>query len=221
MIVYGSSISPFVRKVLAFGAEKGIELENQPVGIGSDDPGFLEASPFRKMPAFRDGDFTVCDSTAIITYLEALHPEPNLIPIEPKARARAIWFEEFADTIMAACMRDMFFNRIVAPVFLGRAGDLEAADRAERELLPPVLDYLEGQVSDSGFLVEDRITLADIAVASPFVNITRHLGIAIDADRWPKARAYAEAILARPSFAEWIEKEQRFFEKVRAQPAMA
>ena len=30
MILYGSSLSPFVRKVLAFAAEKGIELEARP-----------------------------------------------------------------------------------------------------------------------------------------------------------------------------------------------
>ena len=30
MIVYGSSLSPFVRKVLAFAAEKGIEVELKP-----------------------------------------------------------------------------------------------------------------------------------------------------------------------------------------------
>ena len=35
MIVYGSSLSPFVRKVLAFGAEKGIELELKPTGLGN------------------------------------------------------------------------------------------------------------------------------------------------------------------------------------------
>ena len=54
MIVYGSSISPFVRKVLAFAAEKGIEVESKPVGIGDQNPDFREASPFGKMPAFRD-----------------------------------------------------------------------------------------------------------------------------------------------------------------------
>ena len=51
MIVYGASLSPFVRKVLAYGAEKGLELEHKPLGLGSDDPDFLAASPFRKIPA--------------------------------------------------------------------------------------------------------------------------------------------------------------------------
>jgi glutathione S-transferase len=215
MIVYGSSMSPYVRKVLAFATEKGIELENRPVGLGDADPEFREASPFGKMPGFRDGDFAISDSTAIIMYLDAVQPEPNLIPAEPQARARTFWYDEFADTILMDCGRKMFFNRIVAPLFLKRPGDLEAADQAECEELPRMLDYLEGVIPESGFLVEDRMTLADIAVASPFVNVTRHLGVAIDAERYPRVTRYLEGILERPSFKPVVEKEVRFFEKMR------
>jgi glutathione S-transferase len=215
MIVYGASLSPFVRKVLAFGAEKGLELENKPVSFDSDDPRFRAASPFRKIPAFEDGDFRIADSSAIVAYLDALRPEPNLIPAEAKARARCVWWEEFADTMVMDCGRRMFFNRVVAPMFMGRAGDLEAADKAEREQLPPLMDYLEGEVPEAGgFLVEERITLADIAVASPFVNLVHHLDV--DLARWPRTRAYLEAIHERPSLKRWIDKEVRLFEKLRA-----
>ena len=207
MIVYGSSLSPFVRKVLAFGQEKGIELELKAMGLGADDAEFVEASPFRKMPGLRDGDFAICDSSAIVTYLEAVKPEPNLIPTDPKGRARAVWFDEFADTILFDCGRKMFFNRIVAPRFLKREGDLAAADAAEKNELPPILDYLERTIPGSGFLVEDRLTLADIAVASPFVNF-RHLGVGIG-DR-PKLRSYVDAMLSRPSFSQWAERETAF-----------
>jgi glutathione S-transferase len=216
MIVYGSSLSPFVRKVLAFGAEKGIELELKPLGLGSDDPDFLEASPFRKIPGFRDGDFAIADSSAIVHYLEAKHPNPALIPAEPKARARTVWYDEFADTILSGCGAKMFFNRVVAPRFLGRPGDLDAADKAEREELPPILDYLERVVPDAGgYLVGDSITLADIAVASPFANLG-HLDIRPDEARYPRTLAYVTAILARPSFAPWIEREKAFLEKTAA-----
>src|SRR4028118_2121002 len=85
MIVYGSSLSPFGRKVLAFAAEKGIEVESKPVGLGSEDPEFREASPFGKIPGFRDGDFAISDSTAIIAYLDAIRPEANLPPPAPHA----------------------------------------------------------------------------------------------------------------------------------------
>lgn len=207
MIVYGSSISPYVRKVLAFAAEKGIDVESKPIGLASQEPDFVAASPFRKFPAIRDGDFTLADSSAIVAYLEALRPEPALIPAEPRARARTIWFDEFADTLLFGCGRKMFFNRLVSPRFLGRPGDLDEAARAEAEELPPLLDYLESQVAESGFLVEDRLTLADVAVCSPFVNL-EHVGVAIG-DR-PRLKAYVEAILARPSFAGWVEREKAF-----------
>jgi glutathione S-transferase len=209
MILYGSSLSPFVRKTMAYAAEKGIELEVKPIGLGSPEPDFAVCSPFRKMPAFRDGDFTVSDSTAIITYLEAKFPSPPLLPAEAKSRARTIWYEEFADTILIACMGKMFFNRIVAPRFLGRDGDLAAADKAEKEELPPLIDYIEGVVPQSGFLVDDRLTLADLAVASPFVNL-EHVGITVKASTHPKTAKYVAAVLARPSFANVIAKEKAF-----------
>ena len=87
MILYGSSMSPFVRKVLAFAAEKGIELEVKQVGLGSTDPDFLAASPFRKIPALADGGYTLSDSSAIIHYLDALKPDPELIPRDPSSAA--------------------------------------------------------------------------------------------------------------------------------------
>lgn len=207
MIVYGSTLSPFVRKLMAYGVEKGLTLELQPAFPGSTDPEFRKISPFGKIPGFRDSDFTISDSSAIIAYLEAKHPEPALIPTEPKARATAIWYDEFADTILVPSMAKLFFNRIVAPRFMGQEGDLEAADRAEREELPPLFAYLESVIPASGFLVEDRLTLADLAVASPLINI-EHAGYVLDRDAYPKTWAYAAAIHARPSFAGLIAAEK-------------
>ncbi len=216
MILYGSSLSPFVRKVLAFAAEKGIELDVRPVGPGDPNPDFRAASPFGKMPGFQDGDYRLADSSAIIHYLEAKHPEPELIPSDPELRGRTIWFDEFADTILASCGAKMFFNRVVAPRFLKRPGDQAAADAAERNELPPILDYLETVVpDDGGYLVGDRLTLADIAVAGPFANLS-HLGCGPDDGRHPRTCAYVERILARPSFAPWIERETAFLERTAA-----
>ena len=213
MIIYGSSLSPYVRKVLAFAAEKGIDLELQGTGMPNYSPEYLAASPFRKMPALVDGDYTLADSSAIIHYLEAKHPEPALIPAEPRARGKVIWFDEFSDTIFTACGAKMFFNRIVAPRFLGREGDLAAADAAEREELPPILDYLEGVVPDEGgYLVGNSITLADISVASPFANLA-HLDCKIDTARHGRVRAWVDSILSRPSFAPWVERETAMLAK--------
>lgn len=208
MIVHGSSLSPFVRKVMAFAAEKGIALDNQMVPPGPKTPEFLAMSPFGKIPGFEDGDYKLCDSSAIVHYLEAKHPEHALIPADARARGRTIWFDEYADTIMFAAAAPIFFNRVVTKL-MGIPGDLAAADKAEAEALPPVLDYLESVIPASGFLVEDRFTLADAAVASPFANFG-HAGVSIDPARHPKVTAYAAAILARPSFATIIAKENAF-----------
>ena len=207
MIVYGSSISPFVRKTLAFAAEKGVAVENKIAGPGGPAEDLAICSPFNKIPGFRDGDFTLSDSTAIVTYIEALHPEPNLIPKGPRSRARTVWFDEYADTILIEAGAKIFFNRLVAPRFLGRPGDEAVAAKAEAEDLPRALDYLEGIIPASGFLVEDRLTLADLAVASPFANFPY---IGLDVSRWPRSAAYAQAILDRPSFAPLIAKERAF-----------
>jgi glutathione S-transferase len=212
MIVYGSSFSPFVRKTLAYLAEKGLTAEVKPVVFQDKNPAFREASPFGKMPGFRDGDFAISDSTAIITYLEAKHPQPALLPAEPKARARVVWYEEFADTILIATMGKVFFNRVVSPMFLGKPGDLDLADHAETHEFPPLLDYIEGVMPVSGFLVDNRLTLADLAVASPFVNFG-HCGITVDPATHPKTAAYLETILARPSFAPLVAQEKGFLSR--------
>lgn len=208
MIVYGPGASPYMRKVLAFAAEKGVPVEHRHhIRDGAPDPEFLKASPFRKVPALRDGDFYVSDSTAIVAYIEKLHPRTPLVPSDPQLHARTIWFEEFADTIMQDCGRKMFFNRIVAPL-LGLPANPEIADKAQRDELPPILAYLESVIPDSGFLVDGRLTLADIAVASPFQNL-RHMDVHVDAAEYPKLAAWVAAMLARPAFADRWAAERR------------
>lgn len=207
MIVYGSTLSPYVRKVMVFGAEKGLEMALQPAGLGRGGPEFAVASPFGKMPGFKDGDFLISDSSAIVAYLEAKYPSPNLIPEAPETRARAIWFDELADTIVMASAGAIFGNRFVRPRVLKMECDLAAADTAERDQLPPIFDYLESVIPASGFLVEDRLTLADIAVASPFATLGC-IGVCVDRARWPRTAAHIAAIHARPSFAAIIAQDQ-------------
>ena len=216
MIVYGSTLSPFVRKVLVVAAEKGLEVETRASRPGEPPPeGFEEASPFRKIPALRDGDFTLADSTAIAVYLDAKHPEPRLIPEEPQARGRVMWFDEFSDTISQPSKLKIFFNRVVAPM-IGRPADEAAAQKAEAEELPRIYAYLERVAPPAGsFLVGDRLSLADISVASPFVNL-QHAGSPLDAAAYPRLAAWVEPILARPSFAALVARDAAFLERARA-----
>ncbi len=215
MILYGSSFSPFVRKVMVYGAEKGLAFETKNIGLGSDDADFKRASPLSKIPALADGDFAIADSTAIITYLEVKHPAPALLPAGAEDRARTIWFEEFADTVMSQVVFKCFFNRVVAPLFQKVPGDEALAVEGETQDLPKILDYLETVVPDAGgFLVGDGITVADIAVASPFVNFD-HAPCAVDKTRYPRTYAWVASIHARDSFAPIIAMEQRAIARAR------
>jgi glutathione S-transferase len=90
-----------------------------------------------------------------------------------------------------------------------------------RDELPPILDYIETVVpGDDGYVVGDHLTLADIAIACPFVNL-QHLDVELDRSRHPKTVAYVERILARPSFVPLIEKEIALMQRTapQAQPA--
>lgn len=209
MKVYGSTISPFVRKVVVALVEKGLDFELVSVSLQSRNPDFLSISPFGKMPAFRDGDFGISDSSAILHYVDAKYPQPCLIPSAPEDRARTVWFDEFADTLVALAGGKVFFNRIVSPRFLKQPGNEDVVQQGIAEL-PRLFDYLEGVVPEpGGFLVGGALGLADIAVASPFVNLS-HCAVDVDCARHPRLGAWLPTILSRPSFADAIAEEKAF-----------
>ena len=92
----------------------------------------------------------------------------------------------------------MFFNLFVMPKVFGKDGDLDVVERAWTEESPPIMAYLESQVSGE-FLVGGQLTIADLAVASPFANM-RLVGRHLDAAAYPRLAAYVDRMLARPSF---------------------
>ena len=73
-----------------------------------------------------------------------------------------------------------------------------------------MFDYLEGELGDNEYLVANKFTVADIGVATIFVNYA-FAGYGVDPKRWPKLAAYIERILNRPSFKSAIDKEKAAF----------
>ncbi len=215
MKIYGSTISPFVRKAVVFAEEKGLAVELVPTAPGDTTSAFRAISPFGQIPAMVDGDYALSDSSAIIAYLEAEHPEPALIPADARPRGRTIWFDELADTVIFATGRTMLFNRVVGPLLRGVPGDAAAADRAEREQWPPILAYLEQAVTGRDFLVGDGFTLADIAVTSALAS-SLHATAPIEAVGHPELARYLDRMLARPAFARRLAAERGFLAKVRS-----
>jgi glutathione S-transferase len=198
MIVYGSCLSPFVRKVLVFVAEKGLSVEHRPVGPHDKSPEFGACSPLGKIPGFIDGTFQLADSTAICHYLERRYPMPALFPSTAEDYGRMVWFEEFADTALSPAAGKVFANLVVKPRFFKQPGDMAVVEKALADELPPLCDYLEGQVGGP-FITGSTLSLADIALAIPFINLEL-AERPLDAKRWPKLGGYVAALVARPSF---------------------
>jgi glutathione S-transferase len=198
--IIGSYLSPYVRKVLVALHHKGIDYRIDPIVPFFGDDRFAAASPLRRVPVYIDERVTLCDSSVICQYLEDAHPSPQLYPEDVAARARARWLEEFADTRMGDVIVWRLYNQIViGPHVWGRPTDKDVVARAINEELPAVLDYLESQSPENGFLLGAALSIADISVASFFRNaaFSRY---SVDAARWPKFAALLARILATEGF---------------------
>jgi glutathione S-transferase len=209
--LYGASASPFVRKVRVVLAEKKIPHEREDLIPINVSPEYRKISPLGKIPAWQDGDRSLADSSVICAYLERTHPEPRLYPADPYEYARALWFEEWADTALVNVVGPkIFFQKFVRPRFFNQATDEAMVQKAIDEELPPLFDYLEGELGAGDAIVGGRLSIADIALATQFVNL-RHAGVGVDAKRWPKLARYVATLHERPSFKGLIEEERATF----------
>jgi glutathione S-transferase len=213
LTVIGGSVSPFVRKVRVFLAEKGIDYELEQLNPFAAPEGFRKISPLGKIPVLRDGDRLLNDSSVICAYLERLHPEPALYPSDPFDFARALWFEEYMDgAVVPAAGPNVFFPLVLQPLMTGEEPDETEPLRVAEQELPVFFDYLEGSLGELEHFVAGTFSIADIAVASPFVNL-RHAGIAPERARFPKLRSFLDRVHARPSFKALIDEETPIFGK--------
>lgn len=210
LILYGAPLSPFVRKADALLREKGVEFELESVNIMPMPDWFKEISPARRIPVLRDTDIgkegtlgTIPDSSAICAYIERKHPEPAFYPSDPYEYGRAVWFEEYCDSELAGVLGGRIFRPIQFNRFQGKEPDVAAAKKAYAEMVPGLLDYLEGEVGDSGFLVGDAMSIADISLACQIVQFELVAG-ALDAERWPRVAGLVSSLTARPSFGPCI-----------------
>jgi len=219
LTIYGSTVSPFVRKVRVVMMEKGLEYTLDPVSPFAPPPEFLEISPLKRIPAFRDSEVPepnhLSDSSVICDYLENKFPKPALYPSDPFQRARALWYEEYADSALAQAMgRGFFFERVVKKIMRAPV-DEELCQKTLTETLPPMFDYLEKEIGDKEYLAGGAFSIADITVCTMLVNF-EHAGGEVYPAKWPKLAAYVKRILARTSFKTFIDEERPYIDKMRA-----
>lgn len=206
MKIYGIVLSPFVRKVLAVCAIKGLEYEHETVFPTNPSPEYLAISPLGKIPALTDGDFSISDSSVICDYLEEKYPSVSTMPVTPEDRARCRWLEEYGDTKLVEAVAPFFFEHVVKQMMgLGEADE----DRLQALLegdIPVRLSYLESQVPEQGFLFGD-IGIADIALVSPLIT-AQYGQMPIDEQAYPGTVAYLDRVKSHPAISPLLVAEQ-------------
>lgn len=202
--ILGTNMSPFVRKVLIFCAEAGIEIEHRDdVMPFNNNPELQAANPLGKIPALVDGDFSTGESSVICAYLDKKAGGTPLYPAAASDYAEALWLEKYGDTELVMATASVFFNRVVAPL-MGMESDQAAIEKAINEDQPRVFGLLNERLAGKDFAVGNAISIADAALFAPIVNLAL-AGDQIDAGTYPELHRYLAGLKTRPAFAKTLE----------------
>ena len=161
MKLYGALASPYVARVTMFADLKGMELplESAPGGMGSDQ--FKQINPTGKIPALEVDGHCIAESTVICDYLEAIQPEPALIPADPMLEAH---------TRMVARMTDLYIAPHNTPLTRMRTSGERDQDVINKQAgeFAKGFSYLEAFMGPGPFAAGPAPTLGDCALA-PFI----------------------------------------------------
>ncbi len=197
--LYGVALSPFVRKAMLALEHYGLAYENEPTYPGDTAPEFRAISPLGKVPVLQHDDFTVPDTSVLIRYLDrtfaAADGANSLYPQDARQEAQACWLEEYADSRLVENCAGLFRERLLKPKMMNEPTDEARVAEIIDHSLPECLAYLESVVPESGYLVGDRLSVADLAVATCFVQ-ARYGDYEVDGARFPKVRQYVDRAYA-------------------------
>lgn len=98
------------------------------------------------------------------------------------------------------------FRPVVINMLMKKEPDRALAQDTWDNKVQRFLGYYEKELGSRPYFVGDSFSIADIAVASPFVNAA-HAGFAPDETRYPNLVRFLKATLARPGFAACIKGE--------------
>lgn len=208
LIVYGVPLSPYVRKVCLCLAAKQLDYKLEIVSPFNQPAWFFELNPLGRIPALKDGDLVLADSSVICQYLDDKYTGNTALlgdTVEQTAQAR--WLEKYADYELAPLTTFTVFQQRVINLGMQKVCDESLVKLAMNEQLPPHFDYLEGVLGHNDYFVGNALTLADIAFASQIINM-QHAGEQINAQRWPNLAALFERVKALPAMQTLLQNEQ-------------
>lgn len=219
LIVYGAALSPFVRKVRLSLAHKQLPYRQEVILPTNQPDWYRELSPLGRIPALRDGELGLADSSVICQYLDEQYPETaSLLGENATQRAQVRWLEKYADYELAPlCTFSVFRNRALKPT-MGQACNEAEVQATLNDKLPPHFDYLERTLGAAPYFVGEQLSLADLAIACQLINMA-HGGEMLDEARWPNLAAHYARIRALPDVEEVVAGEQRMLARMKPKTA--
>lgn len=158
----GSPISNYYNKVKLALLEKGVPFTEELVPTKSTDPAVLAASPLAKIPFIRTPQGGLCESQAILEYIESAYPHPPLLPADPYAAAKVRELTTFIDLHLELVARDLYPQAF----FGGTVSDSSKA-RVQKQLEKNVAAFKQ-LARFAPFVAGDTFTQADCAA---FANL--------------------------------------------------
>lgn len=153
----GFAISNYYNKVKLALLEKGLPFTEEPVGTGRSDEATLQASPLAKIPFIRTPQGTLCESQAIVEYLDSLQPEPRLMPADAFAAAKVRELITFLELHLELVARELY-----GQAFFG--GSVSESTQARvRQRLERNVGALRRLLKFAPYAAGDAFTLADCA----------------------------------------------------------
>lgn len=208
IILWGVSLSPYVRKVQIALAEKNLTYTHHQIlpnalakAINQTNPEvFAQASPLGKIPAIQIADYYLADSAVICSYLDKKFPGGiPLYPDCPEAYGKARWFENYADSIFTeVAYKKIFVEAVVKPAVFGLTPEQDLIEHAKAQELPPYLDYLEKSIENCNWIAGEQFSIADIALVTHFISLEQ-AGFQVDGEIWPNLYRYIKRVIARPA----------------------
>ena len=201
MKLYGNRIGSNCRRVTIYLAEKGLQIEIVEVDLAAGEhksAAFLAKNPAGLIPVLEldDGSY-LPESSAIVEYLEDIHPTPSLRGDTPETRGKVRAVERIASdlAIVAGVMLQHSHPRFASHFQQSPAvADVMRANSRQQ------LSVLEKHLGDKPFLVTDRPTLADITLFS-FTQAFRVRMNTNLTEGYPGLSAWYERFEKRPSAA--------------------
>jgi glutathione S-transferase len=177
--------------------EKGVPLGEEYVGTGGKSEDVLGASPLAKIPFLRTDRGPICESQAIIEYIEAAYPEPPLLPQDAFAAAKVRELAIFVDLHLELVARDLYGKAF----FGGSISDTNAA--RIRSVLEKNIAAFKRLARFAPYLAGETFTQADCSAwnSLPLVSMATKAAYGEDllAAGGVDWKAYARVVGERPS----------------------